>query len=60
MTDPTFTTRADLVAWAKQRLRYPDPAPDAQLKALEDIKRVTMAHAHLPVMEWDRPTKERV
>lgn len=56
MTDPTFTTRADLVAWAKQRLRD----PDARVNALEDIKRVTLAHAHLPLMEWDRPTKERV
>lgn len=46
--DPTFTNRADLNAWVKQRLRYPDPAPDAKVRALEDIKRVTIAHLHLP------------
>lgn len=45
--DPTFATRAELEAWARQRCRYPDPAPDARLRALEDIKRVTLAHAHL-------------
>lgn len=49
MSDPTFTNRADLAAWARQRLRYPDPAPDARIKALEDIRRVTLAHVHLPV-----------
>lgn len=48
MTDPTFATRADLEAWARQRCRYPDPAPDARLRALEDIRRVTIAHLHLP------------
>ena len=45
--DPTFTTRAELLAWIRQRLRYPDPAPDARLRALQHIRRVTMAHAHL-------------
>lgn len=49
MSDPVFTTRADLAAWARQRLRYPDPAKDARLKALEDIRRVTLAHVHLPL-----------
>ena len=49
MTDPTFTTRAELAAWVKQRIRYPDPRPlkVAQLDALADIKRVTLAHMHL-------------
>lgn len=47
MTDPVFTRRADLLAWTRQRLRFPDPHPMAQLRALEDIKRVTLAHTHL-------------
>lgn len=48
MIDPVFTNRADLVAWVKQRLRYPDPSPDAQFTALDDIRRVALAHLHLP------------
>jgi hypothetical protein len=51
MDDPTFNTRAELMAWARQRMRYPDPAPNALAKALDDIKRVTIAHLHLPVSE---------
>ena len=51
MSDPTFTNRADFEAWVKQRLRYPDPAPDAALRALDDIKRVAVAHLHLPVSQ---------
>lgn len=47
MSDPTFTTRAELVAWARQRLRYPDPEPGAKMRAVADIRRVTLAHAHL-------------
>ena len=50
MTDPTFKTRAELVAWARQRARFPDPTlpvRKAQLAALEDIRRVTLAHGHL-------------
>jgi len=46
--DPTFSTRAELMAWAKQRMRYPDPRHDALSRALDDIKRVTLAHLHLP------------
>ena len=46
--DPAFKTRDELAQWAKQRIRYPDPAPDAKLKALADIRRVTLAHLHLP------------
>ena len=45
--DPTFTTRAERLAWTRQRLRYPDPAPDARLLALQHITRVHRAHAHL-------------
>lgn len=44
MADPEFTSRDELAQWAKQRLRYPDPAPDAKMKALDDIRRVTLAH----------------
>ena len=44
MADPEFTSRDELAKWAKQRLRFPDPAPDAKLKALDDIRRVTLAH----------------
>lgn len=51
MMDPTFTTRAELAAWARQRLRYPDPEPDALARALDHIRRVTMLHAHLPTEE---------
>lgn len=37
-----------MVAWVpRQRLRYPDPEPGARLRAVEDIRRVTKAHAHL-------------
>ena len=49
-SDPTFTTLAELQAWAAQRARYPDPTlpvKQAQLAALADIRRVTMAHSHL-------------
>lgn len=45
--DPSFTTRDELLVWARQRLRYPDPAPRARLIALDHIRRVTLAHAHL-------------
>lgn len=45
--DPTFATRRELEAWIRQRCRYPDPALDARLTALADIRRVTLAHAHL-------------
>lgn len=45
--DPTFATRADLTVWVKQRLRYPDPEPNADLRALTDIRRVVRAHEHL-------------
>lgn len=45
MADPDFTSRDELAQWAKQRIRFPDPAPDAKLKALEDIRRVTLNHA---------------
>lgn len=44
MADPEFRSRDELAQWAKQRLRYPDPAPDAKMKALDDIRRVTLAH----------------
>jgi hypothetical protein len=47
VSDPAFSSRDELSAWARQRLRYPDPSPDAKLKALADIRRVTLAHAHL-------------
>ena len=58
MGDPTFTNRADLEAWAVKkaaRIKWNiQMAPDksAALSALENgmaqIKRVTMAHIHLP------------
>ncbi len=47
MSDPVFKTWAEVEPWVKQRLRYPDPAPDAKMKALEDIRRVTLAPLHL-------------
>lgn len=51
MSDPTFTDRSALMVWVRQRLRYPDPDPNARLKALDDIRRVTLAHVHLPEEE---------
>jgi len=54
MGDPVFQTRDGLATWARQRLRYPDPTPDEKLRALDDIKRVTLAHVHLS----PTPTKE--
>ena len=47
MTDPVFTTRADLEKWAGMKTRLAWGAK-AQLKALKEIKRVTLAHSHLP------------
>lgn len=46
-SDPQFATWAEVDAWMRQRLRCPGPAPDAKIKALEDIRRVTLAHWHL-------------
>lgn len=45
--DPVFETWAEVEAWVKQRVRYPDPSPTAKLDALEDVRRVTLAHLHL-------------
>lgn len=47
MSEPAFASRDELAVWARQRLRYPDPAPGAMKRALADIRRVTLAHAHL-------------
>lgn len=46
MTDPTFTTRAYMLAWVGRYARGRVTA-DAQLRALETIRRVTAAHSHL-------------
>ncbi len=46
MTDPTFTTRDELSAWARQRMRFPDPRPDARLRAVADVRRVTAANGY--------------
>ena len=51
MTDPTFGDRADLVAWARQRLRYPDPDPGADERAREDVRRVALAHKMPPYVK---------
>ena len=43
-----MTARADeLVAWARQRTREATPSKTARAKALDHIRRVTLAHAHL-------------
>ncbi len=55
MSDPVFTTRAELVAWARQLARSAGAQAKAKgywqgeivMDALETIKRVTLAHAHL-------------
>jgi hypothetical protein len=44
--DPAFTTRADLEAWAAKEARKPKTAM-GMLKALDLIRRVTLAHVHL-------------
>lgn len=59
--DPTFTSRADLVAWAKEQASVagcaatmakesgdPEHAKQIYVSALERIKRVTLAHVELP------------
>jgi hypothetical protein len=45
--DPRFTTRAELEAWAAKEARKPKTAT-GMLKALDRIRRVTLAHVHLP------------
>lgn len=42
MADPSFTTRAELEEWAKARASKAK-SPKAQLAALAEIKRVTLA-----------------
>jgi len=49
--DPTFTTRAELEAWAVETAHWANCTPDqtmrARLEALDLIRRVTLAHVHL-------------
>jgi len=45
--DPVFHTRAELEAWAAKEARKPKTAM-GMLKALDLIRRVTLAHVDLP------------
>ena len=47
MTRPTFTARADLNAWAHRIARECDGDRRKQLKAVDLIRSVTLAHKHL-------------
>lgn len=56
MGDPTFTTRVDLEQWASRTARDAKAHQvlgerTAVLDALAVIKRVTLAHLHLPFPE---------
>lgn len=50
--EPTFTTRAEMIAWVKQTARWANETPGQtmrlRLDALDRIERVTLAHLHLP------------
>jgi hypothetical protein len=49
--NPTFTTRAELEAWAVEMAHWANCTPGqtmrARLDALDLIRRVTLAHLHL-------------
>jgi len=49
--EPTFTTRAELEAWAVEMAHWANCTPGqtmrARLEALDLIRRVTLAHVHL-------------
>ena len=47
MIRPTFTTRADLNAWAQRLARECNGDRRKQLKAVDLIRSVTLAHMHL-------------
>jgi hypothetical protein len=47
MSDPTFTTRAELEAWVKSEALKCGTDKRKQLAALPTIRRVTLAHVHL-------------
>jgi len=60
-TDPTFSTRAQLEQWAvltaKQAAAHQALGErTATLEALALIKRVTLAHLHLPFADQQEPT----
>lgn len=52
MGDPVFKTRDELVEWSRSKTRLAWGVK-AQIRALKEIKRVTLAHAHL----LQEPTK---
>ena len=47
MADAKFTDRAALEAWVAQQVRYREPGKKALAETLTEIRRVTLAHAHL-------------
>jgi len=47
--DPVFQTRAELAEWAINVARQAGETHQAAIEAIDRIKRVTLAHVHLPV-----------
>jgi hypothetical protein len=47
MTDPIFTARAELESWASKQARCARTR-EQQIAIIPMIRRVTLAHAHLP------------
>lgn len=55
MTDPTFTTRRELEAWAVAHVRVSIQA-FGMTQVMHDIVRVTLAHAHLLTLSKGTPS----
>lgn len=47
MSDPTFTNRVDMANWIKARVGLARTLPEHSA-ALDDVRRVALAHLHLP------------
>ena len=47
MSDPTFTNRTDLTHWVTLVTRAAGDDADEQMRAIETIRRVLIAHVHL-------------
>jgi len=47
MSDPTFANRVDMAAWIKARVAQANSLQEHSA-ALDDIRRVALAHLHLP------------
>lgn len=51
MSAPTFTDRAQLEEWTKDRLRAAGFNHKARMEALKDIREACIANLHLPFVE---------